>query len=480
MNVRKLCERCSRVLKMVSEVRHLPANIVINTQIKAAQLKAILQQQAEAFNVARNKMGPAVLTQQLCFEIPQRFCVVVNSSGVMEVLTDSLLEAAENAGRINGADVFELSSVVSNILKSSTKSSIPHFVSQIAVPSSSSSSSPPSSSSFKGQNWFLFNDPLVFEEIDPLKSVFLVENWKVPCVLLYSKRNARGPTIGPTGVQVQTYPAIPRPLKPITSSTFLMGQPFVSINRREPPLLNDLSLLPSKADILALDAEFVCLSSHRKKPSHSSRSKPKEIREMSLARVTVLLDKTPPSQVQNDPSKADKKSVFSPDTIKTDVVLDDYIVAREPIASYLTEYSGITAGDLDPLFSQHHVTTLKSTYLKLRFLIDSGCRFVGHALHNDFRIINVVVPKTQIIDTAQLFHLTDERLFSLKFLATHLLHRDIQVATHSSSEDALTALCLYQYFRHLQMSHVDVVSTLRALYKINLEGNLNPSSVDLS
>lgn len=128
--------------------------------------------------------------------------------------------------------------------------------------------------------------------------------------------------------------------------------------------------------------------------------------------------------------------------------IDDWIQVREPVIDYLHSYSGIKPDDLDPRNSRHCLVSLKVAYKRLWVLLNLGCKFVGHGLKGDFRVINIQVPKAQIIDTIDLFYQKNyRRKLSLKFLAWYLLKEGIQVDTHDSIEDARIALKLFKKFQ---------------------------------
>lgn len=193
------------------------------------------------------------------------------------------------------------------------------------------------------------------------------------------------------------------------------------------PLSNEE--VPGPGTIVAIDTEFV--SVRQPEIEINSDGDRATIRPIvyALARVSVI----------RGPS-ATFTTALEPGT----PFIDDYVITSEPIVDYLTSYSGIVAGDLDPHLSKHNLVPLKVAYKKLWLLLNLGCSFLGHGLKQDFRVINIHVPKAQVIDTAEFFFVAARlRKLSLAFLAWYLLKEDIQQETHDSIEDARTALKLY-------------------------------------
>ena len=131
--------------------------------------------------------------------------------------------------------------------------------------------------------------------------------------------------------------------------------------------------------------------------------------------------------------------------------INDYITINEPIVDYLTKWSGVHDGDLDPHRSIHNLVPLKVAYKKLWLLLNLGCIFIGHGLLKDFRTINIHVPKAQVFDTVNLFFIrARQRKLSLRFLAWYLLKEDIQQQEHDSIEDARTALHLWHKYQEFK------------------------------
>ena len=192
-------------------------------------------------------------------------------------------------------------------------------------------------------------------------------------------------------------------------------------------LLSAETEAPQAGTYVAIDAEFVALQQEEVEIKADGTRETIRPSRLGLARVSVVRG-----------SGVDEGTAF----------IDDYIsTTTEPIIDHLTTFSGIEVGDLDPTISRRQVVKLKVAYKKIWLLLHLGCIFVGHGLLKDFRIINMHVPKTQVVDTVLLFFIpARQRKLSLRFLAWFFLGRDIQQSTHDSIEDARSALALYRKY----------------------------------
>jgi PAB-dependent poly(A)-specific ribonuclease subunit 2 len=275
--------------------------------------------------------------------------------------------------------------------------------------------------------WHLFND---FSITRHEAAFDYSQSWKTPCVLFYARDDI-------------DKVVMPKPLEfknPIKIERVFRND-FMPVDPNKIPKQNPELRIPQKGELVSLDAEFVILEMDKRKNEKKVQKEVDSAAEVlestgiipvfgdhqpifSLGRVSVLLDD------QN-----------------FDTLVDDFIATRsEVVHDYMTRYSGLKHGDMDAETSEHNVTHLKATFMKLRALVDRGVIFVGHGLQNDFKIINIFVPKSQIIDTVELFQLPRQRKISLRFLSNFLLHSDIQQETHCSVEDARAALQIYHKY----------------------------------
>ncbi len=156
--------------------------------------------------------------------------------------------------------------------------------------------------------------------------------------------------------------------------------------------------------------------------------------------------------------------------------INDYIKTYELVVDYLTKYSGLREGDLDPITSSHTLLPLKVAYKKLWLLLNLGCIFIGHGLPSDFRTINIHVPKSQVLDTVTLFHIrTQKRKLSLRFLTWYFLKEDIQQETHDSIEDACMALKLWKKYEEFKDASI-VAQILEEVYREGRKHGYKPPS----
>ncbi|CAI6344974.1 unnamed protein product [Macrosiphum euphorbiae] len=286
------------------------------------------------------------------------------------------------------------------------------------------------SSSNPSPQWYIFNDISVSPVIGQ-EAVWFSLDWKIPCILYWVSRNNE------ITIDIETDASDPV----ITAKVFTESVYLNSSSNSNDVILDEE--IPKSGELVAIDAEFVTLNQEESELRSDGRLATIKPVQMAVARISCIRGEGP-----------NEGKPF----------IDDYISTQEQVVDYLTKFSGINPGDLDISKSSKNLTTLKSTYMKLRYLVDNGIKFIGHGLYNDFRMINLMVPPEQVIDTVALFRLPHQRNVSLRFLAWHFLGNKIQSLTHDSVEDARAALQLYQCYKTLEEDGT-LQAKLEELYK---------------
>ncbi|KAK9952313.1 hypothetical protein ABG768_018161 [Culter alburnus] len=127
------------------------------------------------------------------------------------------------------------------------------------------------------------------------------------------------------------------------------------------------------------------------------------------------------------------------------VIYDKYILPRHPVTDYRTKWSGIRKHHLAQAVPFEDAQNEIASILKEKII-------VGHALFNDFRVLDISIPAQMIRDTfycrllRKLCNVNIKSQISLKKLAEKLLKRTIQNSTmgHCSVEDSRAAMDLYK------------------------------------
>jgi PAB-dependent poly(A)-specific ribonuclease subunit 2 len=356
--------------------------------------------------------------------IPLTFSVIIDKNGKLDINNT-------NDNTIEGYVEYNLMNVSSVVKKKDAN--IGNIVSAIKVDKMYLSQR--SATDDYINDWFLFNH----YSINPISTEEVVSNdlsWKLPSILIYVRKDLNDLHQNLLSIK-----------NAITEDVF--GEDICLATKARRGSISFAPLgkeeMPKKDDIVAMDAEFVTLNQQETELRADGTRTTIRPSQKCVARISCVRG-------------------FGP--FEGQPFIDDYIATQDQVADYMTKFSGIQPGDLEVGVSSKHLTTLKSTYLKLRFLIDNGVIFVGHGLRNDFRVINLVVPQEQVIDTVLLFQSPNiKRMVSLKFLAWHFLGINIQSETHDSVEDAKTALQLYR--KYLELKALDCIEeAIEELYEV--------------
>ncbi|KAI1813850.1 PAB-dependent poly(A)-specific ribonuclease subunit PAN2 [Poronia punctata] len=330
--------------------------------------------------------------------------------------------------------VYSLTGLAVNIERGQQQQS--HLVAMANV--AHSAPTPPGKS-----QWYLFNDFHV-KPVPTKEALAFNTTWKSPSVITYQVRSANN-QLDSSWKQNLDAQLLYLDLQPNQGN-----KTYKTLVRETEPAGPD--------SIVAIDTEFVKISQPVVEVHSDGDSKIIRPTVHALARTSIIRG-----------TGMDEGVPF----------IDDYITIKEKVVDYLTSYSGITAEDLDKSIAAqrgHNLVPLKMAYKKIWILLNLGCKFLGHGLKQDFRVINIHVPKSQVIDTSDLFFIKERlRKLSLQFLAYTVLKEDIQLDTHDSIEDARTALRLYRKYQEYDEAGIlDIM--LHEIYSKGLASNFKPPS----
>lgn len=123
------------------------------------------------------------------------------------------------------------------------------------------------------------------------------------------------------------------------------------------------------------------------------------------------------------------------------ILMDKYVKPTEPVVDYRTKYSGIRPQDI---VNAEEFEKVQDEVIDLL----EGKVIVGHAVHNDFRVLYIKHPSKLLRDTSKFKPLarlvgTHGGTPSLRKLTKVLLGKDIQDGEHDSVEDARAAMDIY-------------------------------------
>ncbi|KAI0197632.1 PAB-dependent poly(A)-specific ribonuclease subunit PAN2 [Astrocystis sublimbata] len=289
--------------------------------------------------------------------------------------------------------------------------------------------------------WYLFNDFHV-KAVPDKEALTFNTTWKTPSVIVYQTKSANN------RLDSSWKRNLDARLLYLDLLPHRRDKTYQALSRETEPAGPD--------SIVAIDTEFVKIAQPEVEMHSDGNSKILRPTVHALARTSIIRG-----------NGMDEGVPF----------IDDYIIIDEKVVDYLTSYSGITPEDLDKTIAMergHNLVPLKIAYKKIWILLNLGCKFLGHGLKQDFRVINIHVPKAQIIDTSGLFFIKERlRKLSLQFLAYTVLKEDIQLHTHDSIEDARTALRLYRKYQEYVEAGI-LETMLQEIYAKGLASNFKP------